>query len=550
MKKITILLFLSAIALRGNFVNAQMQWANAQSILQSQTTVNQTKIAADANGNIYCVGSFTGTNDFGNSVVLTAVSTSGTDAFIAKYDPTGNCLWAKRFGYTSSSTQATTVCVDLNDDVYLCGIFNNTLQIDTNYFISQGQDDIFFLKLNFQGNTIYTKIIGGQSMESIKSITSDVNGNIYMTGDCRFKTFFDNDSIVTGNIFSDIFIAKYDSIGNLAWLKKAGSSADNDIGLSIKYLNGNLFVAGNINGTCNFGSNIVTAAAQDGFISKYNPINGNNIWVKKYGGTANDACADMSMDSYGSAYVTGTFILQASFGGIVLNAGNTSELFIAKYDSLGNCSWAKKAGAPNFGETSKSISTDPYGYSIITGSFSGTANFGSHGITSSGATDIYVAKYDPTGTCQYVLKGGAIGDDYGSGTCWIPSVNYFAISGGYSGSVTFGSSTLNMISPNTSGVFLAKIPGFYTGMENLETLFDSEVYPNPVVDVLNIDLSDRPNMVISAKVYSLVGEVVIDTTLENESQVFLDLSHLKPAYYLLKIGNKDGTYLMKKILKV
>ena len=76
------------------------------------------------------------------------------------------------------------------------------------------------------GNIIWAKSAGGTGNDFSNGITTDASGNIYMTGSFGSSsiTFGSNILINAGVNYSDIFIVKYDSSGNVLWAKREGES--------------------------------------------------------------------------------------------------------------------------------------------------------------------------------------------------------------------------------------------------------------------------------------------------------------------------------------
>jgi acetyltransferase-like isoleucine patch superfamily enzyme len=178
----------------------------------------------------------------------------------------------------------------------------------------------------------------------------------------------------------------------------------------------NSYVTGTFNGTTTFAPGVALTAVNlnDLFVAKYDR-SGTALWATSVGGVGPDAGRGIVVDGSGNSYVTG-------FRG-------GSDLFVAKYDSNGSQKWVKTvAGTDNdcsaIGQNSclvgLAIAVDSSGnYSYVTGLFDGTVSFGpgvSDQLTSAGGTDIFVAKYDNSGTGSLVWAkraGGTGGNDGG-----------------------------------------------------------------------------------------------------------------------------------------
>jgi hypothetical protein len=93
----------------------------------------------------------------------------------------------------------------------------------------------------------------------------------------------------------------------------------------------------------------------------------------------------------GSPAVTGEFEGSATFGSTTLTSSGGVDIFIAGYDAAGNDLWAKRAGG-NQEDRASGIALDGSNNVYLSGYFNGEAGFGSTTITSSGASDIYIAK--------------------------------------------------------------------------------------------------------------------------------------------------------------
>ena len=115
----------------------------------------------DANGNVYTTGFFQGTPDFDpGSGIFNLNSTGGLDVFIQKLDASGNFVWAKQLGDTSSDN-ANSITVDASGNVYTIGYFSGTADFDpgsgTFNLTSVGGLDVFISKLDASGNFVWAK---------------------------------------------------------------------------------------------------------------------------------------------------------------------------------------------------------------------------------------------------------------------------------------------------------------------------------------------------------------------------------------------------------
>src|SRR5665213_734436 len=125
---------------------------------------------------------------------------------------------------------------------------------------------------------------------------------------------------------------------------------------------------------------------------------GQQYWNQRAGGNTIDAGTDVSIDSIGNIYSTGYFTSVANFGPFSLTSSGAEDIYLTKMDHLGHYIWAVRAGGGG-SDRPRRLKTDAAGNSYITGYFFGTATFGSNTVTSSGLQDIFIAKYDSAGNC-------------------------------------------------------------------------------------------------------------------------------------------------------
>ncbi|WP_193188552.1 hypothetical protein [Nisaea sediminum] len=434
-------------------------------------------IQVDSSGNSYVTGYFNGTVDFDPGAGITNLtSAAGDDIFIAKYSSSGELVWAKSVGGTSTD-QALSITIDSSGNSYLTGKFAGTADFDpgpgTTNLTGSGFD-IFVAKYDSSGNLVWANKAGAGGNDEGVSIAVDGSGNSYAAGTFRFTVDFDPGAGTT-NLTSlgqdDIFIAKYDSSGALTWANRIGGTSHDTIG-SINVDNaGNHYVSGSFIGTVDFdpgaGTTNLTSAGggnPDIFIAKYDS-SGALVWAKNVGGTTSDKALASALDSSGNSYVTGFFNGTVDFdpgAGISnLTSSGLTDIFIAKYDSSGNFVWARSTGGTN-DEQGVSIAVDGSGNSYATGKFAGTVDFdpgaGTTNLTSSGSDDIFITKYDGSGNFVWARSVGGTGSDLANSVKVDSSGNTY-LTGYFQGTVDFdpGSGTKTLTSAGGADIFLLKL---------------------------------------------------------------------------------------------
>lgn len=153
-------------------ITAQTQnwdWANGAG---SVGTDYGTEICADASGNTYATGYFTGTITMGGFTLTAAGSSGNADVYVAKIDPNGNYLWAVRAGGTDSET-GFGIAVDAVGNVFVAGYFFGSTSFGVTTLVSAGQFDLFIAKLDANGNWLWARRAGGIDYDNACGVTTD-----------------------------------------------------------------------------------------------------------------------------------------------------------------------------------------------------------------------------------------------------------------------------------------------------------------------------------------------------------------------------------------
>lgn len=442
-------------------------------------------IAMLSDGGTLVAGRFRSTATFGpGESGETILSSAGDyDMFIAKYNQDGTLEWAKQAGGADYDFgNAIAVLQDgsslLTGDFKTMATFGQGESGET-VLTSAGSYDIFIAKYNADGALVWAKRAGGSDAVRGFSIAAFSDGSAFVTGwfkgTATFGSGESGETVLTSAGERDIFIAKYNPGGTLAWAKQAGG-ASFDVGNSIAVLSdGSVLVTGNFRDTATFGpyesyQRILTSAgSNDIFIAEYNP-DGTLAWVKQAGGSELDTAYSIAALSDGSALITGWFTNSATFAPgeseqILLTSAGYKDVFIAKYNPDGTLAWVRQAGGANL-EMGRSIAVLSDGSACVTGWFRYTATFGpgESGQTvltyAGGEGDVFIAKYHPDGTLAWAK--GAGGSDYDSGNSIAVLPDGSALVTGYfKGTATFGpgeagQTVLTADSYSDMDIFIAK----------------------------------------------------------------------------------------------
>ncbi|MEO5644109.1 MAG: gliding motility-associated C-terminal domain-containing protein [Bacteroidia bacterium] len=282
--------------------------------------------------------------------------------------------WVRSAG-TGSEQDANAVAADLSGNVYVTGfIKGNNNNFSSVLISSTGGEDIFLAKYDQNGNILWAKPAGGSGNDRGLSIAVDNSGNVYVCGFIEgTATFFGSPNItVSGSGNFDIFVAKYNSSGSVLWVKRAGSSNDGSA-LGVCTNGTDVFITGEFAGTVAFGSLpfLTSSGGTDAFIASYNAATGTENWAIKGGSSSNDVGSGITADASGvyvSGFYDGTLTFQ-NMPGTLTNSG-ASDVFVVKYNLAGTGIWKRKAGGTG-DDNGNSISVSG-SLLYVAGDFSGT----------------------------------------------------------------------------------------------------------------------------------------------------------------------------------
>ena len=363
-------------------------------------------VAVDAAGNVYTTGSFSKTVDFdpGEGVFNFTAAHQAEDMFIQKLDASGNFVWAKHMvdgntsGFGFSYSKGLAITVDASEGVYITGVFSGTVDFDPG-----------------PGTANLTSVSVGED---------------------------------------DAFVMKLSSAGSFEWVKQIGATKAVEARSIAVDEEGNVCTTGHFNGEADFDPGVdkffLLAESFSAYIQKLDP-NGNLIWAKKFAETSSGG--SIAVDAGGNVFVIGDFVGGPSMGG--------TDIFVIKYDKQGEMVWLEQMGGVGQ-DYGRSLILDADGNIFLTGIFEQTADFNIGGpaasLTSSGETDIFIAKMNNTGDFIWVKQIGGSGYEEVRSISLDLEGNIYT-TGGFSGMVDFdpGKATFSLTSELGHVTFVQKL---------------------------------------------------------------------------------------------
>lgn len=304
--------------------------------------------------------------------------------------------WARSAGSGQFEYPAS-VAVDAAGNVYHAGDFRGLMDCDPGPGVHEisphGGVDAYVIKYDAQGNFLWGKSYGTYTseQESLRGMTVDAAGNIYLTG--HFSDICDFDPgpgvfhLVSNAAFHDAYLLKLDTDGNFVWAKNIAEGWDANISHAITVdASGNIYAGGWFRGTTDFDPGpgtfnlVTTGTEQNAYVAKFDNA-GNFIWAKGYMGQRTSIVTTIRIDASDNVYTAGLFYGTTDFDPgtgtyDVTNANpSISSSFITKLDAGGNFLWAKNIRSAVASNRCFGMALDPSGNIYTTGSFHGNTDF-------------------------------------------------------------------------------------------------------------------------------------------------------------------------------
>ncbi len=252
---------------------------------------------------------------------------AGIDFLLIKTNSTGDTLWTKNYGRLKNEDEARIIATS-DGNILIAG------RTESSYV--GAYTDFYLVKVNTNGDTLWTRSYFGQKQEISFHLMETKNGEYLVTG-----TNEDN-----GGNRGEVCLLKVNAMGEQLWNKKIGGTGREKGKSTIELANGDLVTCGEY--VLDFKSQIL--------VYKTDSL-GNVIWRKEFG--------EENFDEEGSSIkqnADGSFIITGSSDRI----GAQYDIILLKIDQNGKQVWFKKFGG-NSADLGKTLIKDLNNDNIIIG---------------------------------------------------------------------------------------------------------------------------------------------------------------------------------------
>lgn len=579
MKKIFTILFTATLfAVTSSAQDISYEWAIAGG---GENADRAAAIANDANGNIYATGVFQNEATFGGIKLKGSEKGSGANfdnsLYLAKMS-NGNSTVVWNIYSNKGAVNPTGLTTAANGDVIVVGnvrAVKGGATTSANIIDAKGTETLFedladaatgvrgfVARFNNDGEKIWVKIISSDAGKNdVSDVTTDSNGNIYITG------YYDKDVTLSGGVkvtsTSDqaAYVAKLDAnSGDQAWIKGTTGGLKRELFGTIASEGDNIYIGGILVNQAtavdvSFGGvTLRPSEYPDIVVAKLN-ANGNFSYVqtrKHITASGNTMLKDLVVDN-SKIYLSGNFKGELVFtGGNIVSATNLNG-FIASFDAAtGNDAWQNIVSCPAITETSALTVADnkvyAFGYFYNkTGANVGSANFGNDIVLTSGDAnttgDLFFAVYNLDGS---IVKAEIIaaGDGSDSSMSIASTGDNVYLFGHFNSTNANGKKPLSFYGTTES---LTTIGGFdffiakYTVKESGNSINNDQI-SNSQIYVDNNTLYVKGTEVKSVDIYNVSGQIVKRSVYsQGEDNIEISVSSLPKGVYLIKTQSVSGS---------
>ncbi len=517
-------------------------------------------ILVDTAGNIYCAGSFEMFIDADPGAASSLInSLGGKDAFLAKYDPNGNLIWAKGLGGTGYD-EVGAMQLDNSGNVYLAGCFEGTGNFGGSTLTSIGTYDLYIAKYDSSGQHLWSRSYGGTDESTQIQMAVSTSGNqIAICG-----SFSGTMDLGSGNLNclgnTSGYVAMLNSTGDTQWSYAIGANGiatDRSTAITLNTA-GDVYVSGITSGTNldvdpGSGTHYISSnGSSDIYLIKYDS---NGLFQNAFsiGGTRGELPFDIEVTQNGDIFLTGysnsdsidvnpdSLATNYLYGDSTINF--VQDIFLLKLDNNNNYQWSFRIGK-RASDSGRGIKVDQSGNVILAGIVGDSA------IDFDPGPGVYQLSGDPSNLsnnsvflAQYTSNGEFVGaftfeDSLNFGSLFLSDDGKAWVSGSFRSATSDLDPGPGVSTITNNGMldgFIASYNYPFTSSISEQSENEISYFPNPCNKYLKLNLEPTGQNV---KIYSVSGVMVLSLKFLQDK---IDVSDLLPGLYMIKVEGKDSS---------
>lgn len=342
-------------------------------------------VVVDGQGRVYLAG-------LAGEALPGLAGAGGTDAFLRRYDPSGQVRWTAQFG-SARDDNAAAIAVDAQGDIYVAGLVKDALPGQTSF----GGTDAFLRKYTAEGEEVWTRQFGSAGDDAARAVAVGPDGGVYVAGP-EGGTMPIPGWILPEN--GSVFLLRYSAQGDLAWTEQVYGTPGLDVatGLAVGP-SGDVYLAGGTGLGAHDSGSFLTQYTGWVFLSRYSP-SGTSQSDSGWGMSGKNPllAIHLAMDSQGNRYVAENRL------DIITEASQQPTL--KKINPQGAEQWVRTLGKPSGAAVQvayNDVAVDSRGNIFVGGMGRGTLPDQKAG----GGDNAFVGTFDGSGEALWSRHFGA-----------------------------------------------------------------------------------------------------------------------------------------------
>jgi hypothetical protein len=306
----------------------------------------------------------------------------------------GCTVWA--LGYEADS-HALARALDIagNDDVVTAGGAYGVIDFGGGLIGGAGDYDVAVLRVTSGGAYVWANIWGDAAYQNALAVAVDGSGNIYVAGEFDGTLDFGVGAPLVSAGSLDAFILKLDAQGDPVWARQFGDASFQTVYAIDADPAGNVVVTGAFEGAISIDAFQPIADGRDGYVLKMDP-GGNVVWGHAFGGAG--WAEGLGVAFAGSdALVAGYFDDEVSFGGAPASAGDSDDGFVARLSSDGGQIWIATVGGPTGSQYITDVASGLGDIVAVSGGFDSAITLPASSVAAVEEEDAFVLAFDGAG---------------------------------------------------------------------------------------------------------------------------------------------------------